>query len=184
MPLIGSNITGQFLLEKYCKEAICATFSGNKKVQEIFKTFYQSPIELQLAYQKVKVLELLLVLSQIEISHERRLSDFQPEQVELIHQIHDQLINNLEHRISIETLSKQYLMNPTTLKNMFKSIYGTSIAAHIREYRMEYAQKLVMTAKAVFLLPLKNIIKCYPKNIEKTQIYLSFHDLITSNQQL
>lgn len=146
VPLIGSNITGQFLLEKYCKEAICATFSGNKKVQEIFKTFYQSPIELQLAYQKVKVLELLLVLSQIEISHERRLSDFQPEQVELIHQIHDQLINNLEHRIPIETLSKQYLMNPTTLKNMFKSIYGTSIAAHIREHRMEYAAQLLQNS--------------------------------------
>ena len=91
-------------------------------------------------------MELLLVLSQIEISHERHLSDFQPEQAERIHQIHDQLINNLEHRISIETLSKQYLMNPTTLKNMFKSIYGTSIAAHIREHRMEYAAQLLQNS--------------------------------------
>ena len=146
VPLIVSKITGQFLLEKYCKEAICTTFSGNKRVQEIFKAFYQSPKELQLAYQKVKVLELLLVLSQIEISHERHLSDFQPEQAERIHQIHDQLINNLEHRISIETLSKQYLMNPTTLKNMFKAIYGTSIAAHIREHRMEYAAQLLQNS--------------------------------------
>ncbi|MFQ6950130.1 MAG: helix-turn-helix transcriptional regulator [Blautia hansenii] len=78
--------------------------------------------------------------------YKRHLSDFQPEQAERIHQIHDQLINNLEHRISIETLSKQYLMNPTTLKNMFKSIYGTSIAAHIREHRMEYAAQLLQNS--------------------------------------
>lgn len=71
---------------------------------------------------------------------------------------------------------------------MFKSIYGTSIAAHIREHRMEYAaqllqnsnlsiadiaSKVVMTAKAAFLLPLRNNIKCFQKNIEKIQIYLS-----------
>lgn len=78
--------------------------------------------------------------------YKRHLSDFQPEQAERIHQIHDQLINNLEHRISIETLSKQYLMNPTTLKNMFKSIYGTSIATHIREHRMEYAAQLLQNS--------------------------------------
>ncbi|MDE6184263.1 MAG: helix-turn-helix transcriptional regulator, partial [Lachnospiraceae bacterium] len=41
------------------------------------------------------------------------------------------------------TLSKQYLMNPTTLKSMFKSVYGTSIAAHIKKHRMEKAAKLL-----------------------------------------
>ena len=36
-------------------------------------------------------------------------------------------------------------MNPTTLKNMFKEIYGTSIAAHIREHRMEAAAQLLQS---------------------------------------
>lgn len=145
-PLIGSNITGEFLLEKYCKDGVCTALSGNKTVQQIFKAFYQSPKEIQLAYQKIKVLELLLVLSQIEINHEKHLSEYRSEQVEIIRQIHDQLINNLEQRFPIETLSKQYLMNPTTLKSMFKAIYGTSIAAHIREHRMEYAAQLLQTS--------------------------------------
>ena len=34
-------------------------------------------------------------------------------------------------------------MNPTTLKTLFKSVYGTSLAAHIKEHRMEQAVKLL-----------------------------------------
>ena len=34
-------------------------------------------------------------------------------------------------------------MNPTTLKEVFKSVYGTSIAAHIKEHRMEEAARLL-----------------------------------------
>ena len=34
-------------------------------------------------------------------------------------------------------------MNPATLKAVFKSVYGTSIAAHMREHRMEQAAKML-----------------------------------------
>ena len=33
--------------------------------------------------------------------------------------------------------------SPTTLKTLFKSVYGTSIAAHMKEHRMERAAKLL-----------------------------------------
>ena len=141
--LIGTNITGELLLEKYCKDGMCTALAGNESVQNIFEAFYQSPEELRLTYQKVKVLELLLVLSRMETSREKHLTEYRSEQVEIIRQIHDLLIKNLDQRCSIEALSKQFLMNPTTLKNMFKAIYGTSIAAHIREHRMEYATQLL-----------------------------------------
>ena len=49
----------------------------------------------------------------------------------------------MERRITIEELSKQYLINPTTLKSVFKAVYGTSLAAHIKEHRMEQAAKLL-----------------------------------------
>ena len=64
---------------------------------------------------------------------------------QIIRQIHEQLIGSLEQRCSIDALSRQYLMNPTTLKNAFKEMYGTSIAAHIREHRMEYAAQLLQS---------------------------------------
>lgn len=145
-PLAGSPITGTLLREKYCKNGMCTALAGNETLQQIFQAFYQSPKELQPAYQKVKVLELLLVLSQMEIRRENHLTEYRAEQVETIRRIHDQLTRNLQHRYSIESLSRQYLMNPTTLKNTFKSIYGTSIAAHIREHRMKYAAQLLRSS--------------------------------------
>ena len=73
-----------------------------------------------------------------------QLTEYQSEQVELIREIHDYLIQNIAQKITIEALSKQYLMNTTTLKTVFKAVYGTSIAAHIKEHRMELAAERLL----------------------------------------
>ena len=65
---------------------------------------------------------------------------------EIARRVHDELLQNIGQRTTIEELSKQYLINPTTLKAAFKSVYGTSLAAHIREHRMEQAAKLLRTS--------------------------------------
>lgn len=57
--------------------------------------------------------------------------------------IHDYLLDNLDKRITIEMLSKKFLINSTTLKQTFKSIYKTSVAAHINKHRMEKAEQLI-----------------------------------------
>ena len=62
----------------------------------------------------------------------------------LIRQIHEQLLSNLDRRITIDELSKEYLINTTTLKNIFKAVYGTSIAAHVKEHRMEHAARMLL----------------------------------------
>lgn len=146
-PLAGSPVTGEALREKYCKDGTCMALAGNETIQQIFAGLYVPPKEMRLAWQKIKVLELLLVLSQMETSREKHLTQYRAEQVEIIRQIHDQLTDHLEQRFSIESLSRQYLMNPTTLKNLFKAVYGTSIAAHIREHRMEYAARLLRSSE-------------------------------------
>ena len=64
-------------------------------------------------------------------------------QTELIHHVHEYLITHMEERISIEKLSKRFLINQTTLKQAFKDVYGTSLAAHMKEHRMERAARLL-----------------------------------------
>ena len=71
------------------------------------------------------------------------LSDFRADQVDLIRQVHDYLLEHLDAHITIETLSREFHMNPTTLKAVFKSVYGNSLAAHIKEHRMEKASELL-----------------------------------------
>lgn len=64
-------------------------------------------------------------------------------QTERVRQIHKQLTGHLDQRFTIEALAKQHLMNPTTLKTVFKSVYGTSIAAHMKQHRMAEAARLL-----------------------------------------
>lgn len=70
-------------------------------------------------------------------------SECPPEYIHTIQEIHDYLNNNLDKRITIEQLSKDFLINTTTLKNLFKSVYGVSLATHINLHRMEKAASLL-----------------------------------------
>ena len=65
------------------------------------------------------------------------------EQVKIIREIHDHLTEHMEQRVTIEELARQYLINPTTLKTVFKEVYGSSLAAHMKEHRMERAAALL-----------------------------------------
>ena len=65
------------------------------------------------------------------------------EQVKIIREIHDHLTEHMEQRATIEELSHRYLINPTTLKTVFKEVYGNSLAAHMKEHRMEKAAALL-----------------------------------------
>ena len=63
----------------------------------------------------------------------------------LAKEIHDYLSENLDRHITIESLSKRFHVNPTTIKTVFKKTYGNSIAAHTKEHRMEKAAELLTT---------------------------------------
>lgn len=68
---------------------------------------------------------------------------YSPQQLETIRQVHDLLTENLDRRFTIEELSRRFLINPSSLKEMFKGVYGKSLAAHIKEHRMELAARLL-----------------------------------------
>ena len=68
---------------------------------------------------------------------------FEADQVQLIRQIHDYMTIHMDQRITIDELCHLYPINPTTLKEVFKSVYGTSIAAHLKEHRLEKAAQLL-----------------------------------------
>lgn len=141
--LADTGITGELLYKKFCAKRPFISFAGNHSTSEIFEGFYDQPDALQTACQKVKALEVLLYLAKLTPSQDDYLTEYRSEQVETVRSIHKYLMEHLDQRFTIEALSKEYLMNPTTLKEVFKSVYGTSIAAHIKEHRMEVAAQLL-----------------------------------------
>ncbi len=142
--LAGTGITGAFLIQKFCKNSRHASFARTAQSESIFSGFYEQPEPLLLPYQKLKAVELLLYLGKRDVSANEHLADYQAEQIEIIRSIHEQLTQHMEEHFTIESLAKQYLMNPTTLKTVFKAVYGNSIAAHTKEHRMERAAKLLL----------------------------------------
>ncbi len=72
-------------------------------------------------------------------------TEYLDNQVSKIKKVHDYMMENLSKRITIDELSKRFAVNATTLKTVFKDVYGSSIAAHIKEHRMEKAAELLRT---------------------------------------
>mgnify|MGYP004597765833 CR=1 FL=1 len=77
--------------------------------------------------------------------------DYMASQEEIVRNVHRYLTEHLSERITIEELSRKFLMNPTTLKNVFKQVYGTTIAAHMRIHRLEQAALLLQTSNEEIL---------------------------------
>jgi AraC-like DNA-binding protein len=65
-------------------------------------------------------------------------------QMEKICAIHEQITSNLQVRVTIEELSKQYDMPATSMKKCFREIYGDSIYSYQKRYRMNVAANLLM----------------------------------------
>lgn len=138
-----ADVFQDLLREKFRLDNAVAFLAGNEQTENIFSAFYGQPEKLKLPYQRIKALELLLFLARMEVSSQNHLTEYPSEQIKIVRAIHDQLLQHMEQRITIEELSRQYLINPTTLKAAFKAVYGASLAAHIKKHRMEQAAKML-----------------------------------------
>lgn len=103
---------------------------------------------------------------------------YRSEHVETIHQIHDYLLQNLDKRITIEELSNKFLMNSTTIKNVFKGVYGNSLAAHMKEHRLEHAATLLANTA----LSISHIAEAvgYSSQSKFTEAFREFYGLLPS----
>ena len=134
------------LQERFCsgKPSAIPTCSA---LEHIFAPLFSADASLRLPLLKLKILELLIYLNCLK-PREKELTQYFSQQTELIKEIHQQLTEHLEQRFTIEELSKQYLINTSTLKEVFKAIYGLPIATYMKEYRVHKAMKLLRETDA------------------------------------
>ena len=76
-----------------------------------------------------------------------KLTETNPEEgiVSDAERIYSELQNQMKNQsaLTIEELSRRFLINPTSLKKAFRQRYGMSIAAHTQHHRMEKAAALL-----------------------------------------
>lgn len=154
-----AGVTGAQILTRFCGENGFSVFSSAEQVGALLDPLYTLPERLLIPYAKLKFQELMLLLS-VTNAPPATQSAYKTEQIALIRQIHDQMMSDMSQRCTIEMLSQQYHINTSTLKSLFKTVYGQPLAAHMKEHRMEYAARLLRTTTDSSLKsPKKSVMK-------------------------
>ena len=129
--------------EKFCKNDTSFIMPAKDEIEHVFSELYRVPAGIQKAYFKLKIQELLLFLYMIDVRSENQRAQYMPPQVEVVKEIHKKLTADLRERPTIEELSKEYLINTSTLKETFKGIYGMPIATYMKMYTIKQAAVLL-----------------------------------------
>ena len=117
----------------------------NETASHIFSELYTVRETHRAGYLKLKVLELLLFLTDMKMTDSDYSEHyFDCKSVSRIKSIHDFMISDMQKHYTIPELAKRFDIAPTTLKKTFSDVYGTSIYAYLKTYRMQEAQKMLL----------------------------------------
>ena len=109
---------------------------------------YKVPEEIRYGYIRVKILELLLVLTGFDLKkNNSEHVYFSDVQIDAIKQVHAFLKEHYRGHYTIEELSVRFKMSPTVLKKCFKGVYGNSVYAYMKKYRLQMAERLLKENK-------------------------------------
>lgn len=129
------------LREKFCG-GMPVVIPACQEVACIFEPLCTAPAALRRPYLQLKAQELLLYLSTLSVSG-REWTRYGAQQIALIQEIHSLLTEHLDQRFTIEELSRRYAINSSSLKELFKAVYGLPIATYMKEYRIHRAMELL-----------------------------------------
>ena len=118
---------------------------ANQTVEHIFSELYTVPEKIRHGYIRVKVLELLLVLTELEpdVGASARTVYFSETQIAAVKQVHGFLLEHFSEHYTIEELADRFDISPTAMKRCFKGVYGDSVYAYMKRYRLQVAERML-----------------------------------------
>ncbi len=142
------NIDLQYIQKYICEDNRCCIMRANPSIEHIFSELYHIREQRKSGYMKIKILELLLFLSDLNKAEEVLQTDYYNQsQVTLIKSVAAYITEDLTAHHTIEQLSQKFEISATTLKKCFRGVYGTSVYAYLRTYRLQTAQKMLLETK-------------------------------------
>lgn len=126
------------------------------RCEHVFRELYESMDYVKPCFSRLKVLELLMLLSDIpRMNREKMYCSVR--QVELIRHLRDHLVMEREHYVSLAQLAAEHDISVSHMQKLFKQIYGVPVYRYIKEYRLEQAAvELVQTRKLVTQIAQEN----------------------------
>lgn len=131
--------------KKLCGDKNHFTIRSEEYIEHIFSELYAVPESYRIGYFKIKIMELLLVLSGINPNESKQTAPaLSKVQVSLAKNASAHLAGNLDKRITVAELSRQFHVSQTHLQNAFKGVYGVPIYSYMRILKMNSAASLLI----------------------------------------
>ena len=128
------------LAQQFCAGDRPTVLRGSPGTEALFYPLYHLPGQVEMDYLRVKVLEILVYLKTQPIREaDRETAYFYADQVEKIRAVHDYLLADLSVTHPLPELAAQFSLAETALKRCFKQMYGTSVYAYLKGYRLQPA---------------------------------------------
>lgn len=140
-----ANINFDTLHTLYCCKEKSTVYLSQPEIEHIFSPLSNLSDNLLIPYSKLKVQELILLLSDIKITEDEHEYHYPSQQVDSVKEIQEYLTKHLNERFTIEDLAKRYLINTTSLKTVFKAVYGMPLASYMKDYRIRKAAELLLS---------------------------------------
>lgn len=115
---------------------------ANERIDHVIGELYEVDERIKLDYFRLKCIELLLFFSITDFKDDNKLS-LSKKQAKIVENVKNDLISDLESPITIDELASKYNISKTSLKNCFKEVYGKPIFKWRKEYKLDYACKLI-----------------------------------------
>jgi len=115
---------------------------SNDSIDHVIGELYDVDERIKDSYFKLKCMELLLFFSIDNLINAETIS-LSKKQTKIVENVKNDLIDDLGSKITIDQLASKYGISKTTLKNCFKEVYGKPIFKWRKEYKMDYACKLI-----------------------------------------
>lgn len=134
------NVQPRALADKFCGRSIGYITRANRAIRHIFSEIYAVPEHIRKGYCKIKTLELLLFLNQLNIESDELQGRLHSRtQVLLAEKIAKYLCEHMDDRITLEQISESFHVSVAHIKNTFKNVYGVPVGAYVRTIKMESA---------------------------------------------
>lgn len=139
------------IARRLCRDRRCFVIRSKEYIEHLFSEMYTVPCENVMAYYKIKLLELLLILSGID-PNENKISSCTVSEVQakLAKEAAAYITENADQQITVASLAERFHVSATHLQNIFKAVFGVTVFSYVRIHKINAAAlQLVKTDKTV-----------------------------------
>ena len=144
MPFLSVDL--DMLGKKFCPENKEYLLRTNEQLNAVFSQLYHTPESIRLGFFRVKIAELLLLLSAVDTAANSEQRQYFPaSQTAKVKKLHTLITDRLDKTFTVEELSEISGMPPASMRKGVKAVYGTPVYQYIKSYKMKAAAEMLIS---------------------------------------